>query len=227
MKKALFAIIAAIAMLCTPSLADDLEWPRSYFVEVGYGVFVSKGDFNERATSIRDTSDRKGLIHQPALDFFATPDFTIGANIAQFTLGLNFQYTTFTQMLAGFDSALPSVETDSRIWRLGIDFTYNIFWPEFFQIGLGIGYSFTNIKTEDAVYFKDGDIYDVELMGSAVNFTANLHYYFTDHIAIVPTIRVYENWFKNAYSSRTDNCDLDPYLWQTFIQASIGIQYTF
>lgn len=225
MKKFLFVLFAVVGMLFSQAAADEGYWPKSYFAEVGFGIIASKGDFNERSTAITDTAGKKGLIHQPALDFLATPDLTIGANIAQFTLALNFQYWTSNQTLAGFSD--ESYTADSRIWRLGFEFTYNLFWPDYFQIGLGGGYSYTSINTKNSVYFQDGGIQSSELMGSAVGFIANLHYYFTDRLSMVPAIKVYENWFKNAYSGRTDNCDLDPYLWQTFVLASVSLQYTF
>lgn len=224
MKKVLFVLMTVVGMLFSQAAADEGYWPKSYFVEAGFGITVSKGDFNERAITIADTAGVKGKVHPPALEILATPDLTIGANIAQFTLALNFQYWTSNQTLAGFPD--ESFEGDSRIWRLGFEFTYNIFWPESFQIGLGGGYSYTSIKTDNSVYFGD-DISSSELMGSAVGFVANLRYSITDHIAMVPAIKIYENWFKNVYSSRTENCDLDPYIWQTFVMASVSLQYTF
>ena len=71
------------------------------------------------------------------------------------------------------------------------------------------------------------DAYDAEFMGSAVAFIANIHYYITDHLSMVPALKLYENWFKNVHCSRIDNNDLDPYLWQTFVLATVSIQYQF
>lgn len=224
MKNFAFIIAMAVAVLCSSAVADEGYWPKSYFVEAGFGLAVSKGDFNEHATAIKDTAGEKGYIHQPALEFIPTPNFSVGANIAQFTLALNFQYWKSTQTLSAFTDEFH--EESSRMWRLGFEFTYNLFWPDFFQVGLGGGYSYTSIKTKNSAYFED-DIINSELMGSAVSFIANLHYYITDNISMVPAIKVYENWFKNVYTSRSENCDLDPYLWQTFILASVSVQYTF
>ena len=58
-------------------------------------------------------------------------------------------------------------------------------------------------------------------------FIANIHYYITDHLSMVPALKFYENWFKNVHCSRIDNNDLDPYLWQTFVLATVSIQYQF
>lgn len=224
MKKLLLAFASIFLLLATPAIADEGYWPKSYFVSTGFGLTVSKGDFNEKAISITDTTGKKGYIHQPALEFLATPDLSIGANIAQFSLALNFQYWTSQQTLAGFPD--ESFEEDTRIWRLGFEFTYNLFWPDFFQAGFGAGYSYTSVRTKNSAFLGD-QTYSTELMGSAIGFIANIHYYFTDNISMVPAIKIYENWFKSVNTSRTGTCDLDPYVWQTFVLASLSIQYTF
>lgn len=216
-----------LALFCTQALAEgynDGYWPKSYFVEAGIGAMVTKGDLNNSIITAKDSLDRKVIIHPPAMEFIAMSDFSIGANIRDFTLALNYQYWKADQSLGGYPD--DSHETSNRIWRLGFEFTYNLFWPDFFQIGLGGGFSFTNVKTKDAAVFED-ETSTAELYGSAVAFIANLHYYITKNIAMVPSIKIYENWYRNVYTSQTDNCDLDPYLWQSFVFASVAIQYQF
>ena len=218
-------VIALLICLCAGlTFADEYYWPRSYYATAGFGVMVSKGDFNEHAIKGKDSAGVVGLIHPPALEFIATPDFMLGVNLGAFSFGLGFQYWTSEQVLADFPD--ESYEQSTRIWRASLEVTYNLFYPDFFQIGLGLGYSYNSVKSENAAIFKDG-IYDAEFMGSAVAFIANLHYYITDHVAMVPSIKVYESWFKNVHCSRVDNNDLDPYLWQTFILADLSIQYQF
>lgn len=223
MSKIRFAVLL-LCLLSGFSLADEYYWPRTYFFSAGFGAQVSKGDFNEKAVSGKDSAGVKGYIHPPALEFVATPDFAIGVNIGAFSLALNFQYWTAEQTLAGFPD--ESYKQDTRIWRAGFEFTYNLFYPDFFQIGLGAGYSYSSVKSKNAALFGS-DVYDAEFMGSAVAFIANIHYYITENVAMVPAIKVYENWFRNVHCSRVDNNDLDPYLWQTFVLASVSIQYQF
>lgn len=225
MKSFVLAALASLAIFSVSSFADEGYWPKSYFIEAGMGAMVSKGDFSERNLSVKDTAGTKGIVHLPALELFAMPTISIGANIAQFTLDLNFQYWSISdQTISGFPD--ESFKGDSRIWRIGFDFMYNLFWPDFFQIGLGAGYSYTSIKTKNTAYFDD-QTSSSEIMGSAVNATANLQYFLTDHIAIVPAIRIYENWFKNIYTTSSENSDLDSYVWQTFVLASVSIRYQF
>ena len=107
-----------------------------------------------------------------------------------------------------------------------MEFSYNFFWPEFFQVGIGAAYSYTTITTENTAYIDD-EASESELMGSAVGLIANLKYFLMDHIAIVPYIKVYENWFKNVYTEESELCDLDSYMWQTFFFVGVNIQIQF
>ncbi len=222
--KKLKIIALFICLLAGFTFAEEYHWPRTYFVSAGFGIAASKGDFNENAISGKDSAGVKGKIHPPALEFIATPDLVLGVNLGAFSFGLGFQYWSAEQTLAGFVD--ESHHEDTRIWRASLEATYNFFYPEFFQVGLGLGYSFSSVKSENAALFEDKK-YDAEFMGSAVALIANVHYYLYDNLAMVPTLKVYENWFKNVHCSRIDNNDLDPYLWQTFVLATVFIQYQF
>ncbi len=222
--KKLKIIAVVLCLLAGFTFAEEYYWPRTYFVSAGFGAQVSKGDFNKHTVTGKDSSGIKGTVHPPAIEFVATPDFMLGVNLGAFTFGLGFQYWTSEQVLGGFED--ESNKEDTRIWRLGLEVTYNLFYPEFFQVGLGVGYAYNSVKTDNAAVF-DGKAYKAEFMGSAVSFIANIHYYITDNIAMVPAIKVYESWFKNVHCSRIENNDLDPYLWQSFVLASVSIQYQF
>ena len=149
------------------------------------------------------------------------PEFILGVNIREFTVAVAFQYWKQQEELVKV-----STEEDTRFWRLGFEFYYNFFWPDYFQIGLGAGFSYTSVKIENSAIHGE-DLRDTEFMGSALGLFANVQYYFTNEIAIVPAIKFYENWFKNVYTKDSENRDLDPYLWQTFISASISLQFQF
>ena len=79
-------VIALLICLCAGfTFADEYYWPRSYYVTAGFGVMVSKGDFNEHAIKGKDSAGVVGLIHPPALEFIATPDFMLGVNLGAFS----------------------------------------------------------------------------------------------------------------------------------------------
>lgn len=211
----------------TPLLAydhivyDESYWPKSYFVSAAFGGVFTRGDVNERAITITDSADVRYKAHSAEMSFFGTPDLSIGANIRCFSLLLDFQYWKSEEDLVDTD-----VSEDTQIWRVGFEFTYNLFWPNEFQVGLGLGLSYTNLTSENSVFLED-KTQDSQLMGSGLGFIANVHYYFTDNLAIVPAIKIYENWYRFVNSKASGTCDLDPYLWQTYIMASIGLQFQF
>jgi len=184
---------------------------------------ISNGDLNEKTLAIEDSVGHKMKAYVPDLGAIPSPEILLGANIRSFTLALAFQYSSFTEKLTRSEESDP---TDVSFLRFGFEFTYNLLWPDDFQVGLGLGYSYSWLHTNNSVE-QDGESYRSLLMGSGVAFIANIHYYFTEHVAIVPAIKLYENWFKNVYTGPSELCDLDPYIWQSFYTASISLQFQF
>ncbi len=211
-------------LLITPAFAQYDVWPRSYFVQAGFDVGYSRGDLNDRFLKVADTLGEKVSIHPPTIDLLLTPEITLGSNVGGFTVAVNFQFWKSTRELSDYEG--EDGEVDSRIWRLGFEFSYNFLWPDYLQFGIGGGYSFTNIKTQNSAFFPYYET-SSELYGSAVCLFVNASYFFNKHVAVVPSIKVYENWFKNVFSKQTSVLDLHPYLWQTFIQVSVAVRYQF
>jgi len=201
----------------------DSYWPKSYFITAGMGAVFSNGDLNERAFHIRDSLDRKVNVHAPDISLMGNPELGLGVNIRCFSLLFAFQYWQSSEQMTDLSH---EDDIDYRLWRAGIEFTHNLMWPEDFQVGLGLGFSYTNLKMEDNAFLNER-AKDSELMAGSVAFIANVRYYFTSHIAVVPSIKVYESWFMRAYTDYTEVKDLDPYLWQTFISANLALQFQF
>lgn len=216
-------VVVLALLIATASFAKD-EWPRTFFVRTGIGLYASKGDLNERVLSVTDTTGEKQTVHSPALDIFASPDITLGVNVRDFSFGVNFQIWNSEQVINGF--ADESVRGNSLYWRISMEFMYNLFWPEFFQIGLGGSYSYTTITTDNTSYIGD-KVSASELMGSGLGFIADIKYYLFDNFAIVPFVKIYENWFRNVYTEASGLCDLDSYMWQTFFFVGVNIQFQF
>ena len=216
-------IVVLTLLFACASFAQE-AWPRTFFFSTGIGLYASKGDLNERVLSVTDTSGRKQRIHSPALDVFASPDFTLGVNVREFTFDVNFQIWNSTQTINGFPD--ETVEGNSLYWRISMEFEYNMFWPEFFQIGLGASYSYTTLTTENTSYIED-EVNESELMGSSIGFIADIKYFIFDNLAIVPYLKVYENWFRNVYTEESGLCDLDSYMWQTFFFVGVNVKFQF
>ncbi|MCF0222574.1 MAG: outer membrane beta-barrel protein [Fibrobacter sp.] len=223
MKKFLFTLFAAVTLLCTQAMADE-HWPKTYFIEVGWGLAYSTGDLNSTTLHTKDTLDKKLDIYMPDLGLLTAPDFTVGVNIWAFTLAVNFNYWKGNTELSKFEN---DDEVSTRMWRLGLEFTYNLLYPDNFQIGLGGGYSYTNVKTKDSALDAHGDSMSSEIMGSGLALVANVRYYFTKNLVLAPTIKIFGNWFKDVYTTRSEIQDVTPYMWQTFFFASISFQYQF
>jgi len=220
MKKILALFVLAVAITAA-SAYEETYWPRSYFIGAGMGIMATTGDLNERAITLKDTSGNKMKAYPPDISLMGSPEVQLGVNIREFTLAVVFQYWKAEQELVKISN-----EESYRYWRLGFEFTYNFFWPDFFQIGLGGGFSYTSLKTDNST-FNGEEFHDTEFMGSALALIANVQYFFNNNIALVPALKFYRNWYKNIYTDDSENRDLDPYLWQSFISASVALQFQF
>ena len=220
MKKFILFFILTVAVTAA-SAYEENYWPRSYFVRAGMGVTAPIGDLNERPVSVKDTNGNKFKTYPPDMALMGDPELLLGVNIREFTLAVAFQYWKQQEELVKI-----SAEESTRFWRLGFEFYYNFFWPDYFQVGLGAGFSYTSVKTENSAFHGE-DLGDTEFMGSGIGLMANVQYYFTNEIAIIPAVKFYRNWFKNIYTDDSENQELDPFLWQTFISASISLQFQF
>jgi len=225
-KLALISGLLLAGLFCSQAMAEDYGdsyWPKSYYVRANMGAMFTNGDLNERAISIKDTSDAKMKVYPPDISLMAMPGITLGANVRSFSIDVTFQYSSFDE------SQTDNPDTDemsSLFWNIGFEFTYNLFWPEDFQIGLGGGYTLNTVKSSNSAVL-DGETYRSEFVGAAAGFVANVKYYFSDYFAIVPSFRIYEGWFRKVYTTPSENYELDPFLWQTFISANLALQFQF
>ena len=117
-----------------------------------------------------------------------------------------------------------------RYWRFGLEATYIFFYPEFFQVGVGLGYSFSKLSTEKNVSNAKGD-FDSELNGSAVALVTQIRYFITDNFGLTSSMRIYENWYKSVHTENSGTVDFHDvdisYYWQTYIAISIGAMVQF
>lgn len=225
----LLAVLLLLSFFSVNTFADEDEgyWPRSYFAGLGISAIATRGDIGKYTIDTKTEDGEKEVVHLPSLDVLIWPDLLLGVDIGQFSLSANFNYWTFNDVLGGFPD--NSVKGDVRIWRFGVEFIYNFFWPEFFQPGVGLGYAYTSIKTENSVFPVDEtkEKTDSELMGSALALILNIRYFLTDHIILQPSIKFYESWFSNLYTEHAGTCELQHKKWQTFAIINISILYQF
>lgn len=227
MKKFVSLFLLFAGIFCTQAAAyedyGDSYWPKSYYIRANMGAMFTNGDLNERAISIKDTNDSRMRVYPPDISIMAVPGFTLGANVRSFSIDVSFQYSSFSESQTDNPD---SDDMSTLFWNVGFEFTYNLFWPEDFQIGLGGGYTLNTVKASNSAVL-DGETYRSEFVGAAAGFVANVKYYFSDYFAVVPSFRFYEGWFRKVYTKPSENYALDPYLWQTFISANLALQFQF
>lgn len=226
--------LLAIAFLCgavfaQPSESDLAIWPRSYFASIGFNVIANRGDFFDHTVKIQNKDGLNETIHLPKNRVLLSPDYNLGVNVREFTFALSFQYWSTLGSIEGLPA--EKADQDMSYWRFGFEATYNFFYPERFQVGVGLGYSFSSFSIENNAVSEKG-FFDSSLKGSAFAIVTNIRYYITDFFALSPSLRIYETWYKSV---NTDNCgtiefnkknngvmDHNSYLWQTYIAMSIN-----
>lgn len=217
-----------MALAFSVGFAAEDYWPRSYFASVGFGLSAARGDVGDYTLSVKNDGVKE-TVHLPTLDFIASPEIQIGANIREFTLGLIFNYWSFEENLGGFPT--EDYMANTKYIRFGFEFTYNLFWPEDFQVGFGLGYYYNTVKTDNSVYSSEPDTkpYGSELMGSSIALIGNIHYFFTPNISLVPIIKIHETWFRFIYTDteESETSDLKHTQWETVVTAGIQVQFQF
>ena len=225
--KKLLLIMALLgsAVMAQPSDSDFGQWPRTYFASIGFNVIANRGDFTDHTAQIKYEDKPEQTISFPITRVLVSPDYNIGVNIREFSLAGSFQYWSMMGTI-GNDYPDEIKEQKMRYWRFGAEFTYNFFYPDRFQVGLGLGYSYTSIKTNNSAY--DSKAYsNAEIMGSGIALISNMKYFLTEFFALSPSLRIYENWFKAANTRSTGTQDFDSYVWQTYVAVSINAMFQF
>ncbi|WP_405322815.1 hypothetical protein [Fibrobacter sp.] len=229
MKKILLAItLLCSAIFAQPEDSDFSYWPRSYFASIGFNVIANRGDLFQRSMKVIDKDGDEEIVNLPITKVFVAPDYNLGVNIREFTFALSFQYWSYTGTIANLPDNLNS--RDMRYWRFGLEATYNFFYPEFFQVGVGLGYSFSKLSTENNVSNADG-YFNSELNGSAIALVTQIRYFITDNFGLTSSMRIYENWYKSVHTENSGTVDFHDvdisYYWQTYIAISIGAMVQF
>lgn len=228
MKKILLALtLLCSAVFAQPEDSDFSYWPRSYFASISFSVIANRGDLFDRSMVLKYDWIEE-TVHLPNTKVLVSPDYSIGVNIREFTFSASFQYWSMLGSIPSLPE--PINEQNMKYWRFGIEATYNFFYPEFFQVGVGLGYSFSKLTTENNVS-NDKGYFNSELNGSAIALVSHIRYLITDNFGLISSLRVYENWYKSVYTKNSGTIDFhevgDSYYWQTYIAISIGAMVQF
>ena len=228
MKKILLALtLLCSAVFAQPEDSDFSYWPRSYFASISFNVIANRGDLFDRTMVLKNDGIEE-TVHLPNTKVLVSPDYSIGVNIREFTFSASFQYWSMRGSIPTLPE--PLNEQNMKYWRFGIEATYNFFYPEFFQVGVGLGYSFSKLTTENNVSNYKG-YFNSELNGSAIALVSHIRYLITDNFGLISSLRIYENWYKSVYTKNSGTVEFhevgDSYYWQTYIAISIGAMVQF
>ena len=211
MKKILLALtLLCSAVFAQPEDSDFSYWPRSYFASISFSVIANRGDLFDRTMVLKNDGIEE-TVHLPNTKVLVSPDYSIGVNIREFTFSASFQYWS----MRGSIPTLPEPINEQNMN---------------FQVGVGLGYSFSKLSTENNVSNYKG-YFNSELNGSAIALVSHIRYLITDNFGLISSLRIYENWYKSVYTKNSGTVEFhevgDSYYWQTYIAISIGAMVQF
>lgn len=223
-KKVLFLFLTTA--VC--SFAGDTVWHRSHYIALGVEAPFSWGDLDGKGSFVAD-DDEGETIYIPRLGTFPLPTIEIGANINQHTIAVSFaMWEPDVNYGKGTDNY---TETDANYWRAMFEYRYYFFWPEDFQVGLGLSYSFSRYSVHSAVFGKDK--YDEDKRSTAIyggnGFapSINLRYEITQHLGLDAALRYRLMYFGSVSTDDGGYSDLSENLWENFFEISAKAYFQF
>ncbi len=193
-------------------------WERSHYIALGADVSLSKGNLNGRKIV---TAGREAKVEQtavPELGHFIVPNVELGANMNAHTIAISFgiwKPNLETQKYTREES-----EERGWFWRVGAEYRYYFLFPEVFQIGLGLNYSFTRISLPKAAESENqmGNITKGEAIfsGNGPALVTSARYYLNGNFALEAILRARLISFGYVTTPESGFSDLDDSLWQFF-----------
>lgn len=223
MRKFLFY---ALIVLATLAPAKDLV--HSYYVSIGAGAAITQGDLEGKKKTVIKNNESEEIVYAPYLGIYITPEFEFGANLNQHTIALDFAYSKPATNYA--KETVFAQERDSDVLRLGLGYRYNFFWPEPFQVFLGLGYSFMYLNTEEnAVILKDQTVYrnDATYLGNSFGVSLGTFYYISRHLTMEMHTRIRKTFFFSVGTDSSDFYTLDNPLKQYSEEVVLKFAYHF
>ncbi len=217
-------------ILTTVAFAGGQRIVRSHYIALGLDASFSWGDMDGKGTlETNNDEDAPETLYIPNMSDFIVPNIEIGANINQHTIAASFGMWTPT---VGYAEDTPDVtEKGANFWRFSVEYRYNFFWPENFQLALGLAYSFARLEVENSVMGTDD--YGNATRGNATHTgngiapSATFHYLISDNIGADITLRYRLLSFGSVTTPDNGFCSLDESLWQHFGELGARLFYQF
>jgi hypothetical protein len=220
-----------VLVLASLSFAGGLHIVRSHYIALGLDATFTQGDMDGKGyVETNDDEDAKERVYIPNLSSFFIPNIEIGANMNQHTIAVSFGMWNPSVGYAEDDSSLAT-EKEANYWRASVEYRYNFFWPEKFQLALGLAYSFARLEVNGSVIGHDE--YGSEKIGNAVHSgngiapSFTMHYLITDNIGIDIALRYRLLSFGSVSTPDNGFCALDKSLYQHFGELGMKLFYQF
>lgn len=227
--KKLFAVLLAIA--CAPLFAEHHErviWHRTYFVSLGLDASLSLGGDLDGKSVLDADSEKKEKIFVPSIGSFPLPLAEIGVNFNQHTIAVSFGMWNI-DVSYGEDSEY-NTGNDANYWRFAAEYRYYFFYPEDFQIGPGLSYSFSRLSVHSAAVGEDkyGEEFREAAVFAANAFavSANMRYKIRP-FGIDIAIRYRPLFIRSVSSDTAGYSDLSETLWHHNIEIGGRVFYEF
>lgn len=202
-----------VLFLAVYSFADDF-WTRTHYLGLGINGYLTTGDLKDDRSISLDEDSLSETFNLPVLEHSIIPEIEVGVNINAHSVGLLFGYNSF--------------ESDYSYFRIGVDYRYFLFWPEPFQLGFGLNYTYMRITSDDNVETtstekNDTVIGDGVLMGNGASAISSVRYYFTERWGAEFSLKYRLFFYSSLNTKECGTCGIDETQYQHFGEAGIKL----
>lgn len=227
MRKAFLLFAVAVwTSLCFAESHEKIIWHRSYFISIGLDASLSLGGHLDGKSYMKSDGDEGIFI--PSIGSFPLPLAEIGVNFNQHTVAVSFgMWNIDVNYGKGSDYETGN---DANYWRFAAEYRYYFFWPEDFQIGPGLAYSFSRLSVHDAAIGMDK--YSEEFRESAVfaanafALSANMRYKIRP-FGMDIAVRYRPHFIRSVSTSSSGYNDLSETLWHHSLEIGGRVFYEF
>jgi len=227
MKFAKALAICSFGLLAVAANAQQ-SWLREYFVSVGAGASVTQGDLEGKKSNVVKSEESTETTYAPNLGVYFMPEVELGANMNQHTVSVDLSYADPTTNFGkGTDDG---DETSTDIFKLGLNYRYNFFWPDPFQIFAGASYVFHYMSTENnaVLVTKDNTTKsDAVLMGNGFSINVGTFYYLSRHLTMEMHLRFKTMFYGSVGTDENSFSSLDHSYKQTAEELLLKFAYHF
>lgn len=225
----MYKVFVFICTFAAFAAAQEYHVTRTHYIALGLDATFNTGDFDGKGTYKIDSDKDPETVYNPYLGTFFVPSIELGANLNQHTVSLVFgMWKPKTNYGKNTDEY---TENTANFWRISIAYRYNFFWPENFQIGPGIDYTFARLSVNKSAFGKDK--YGDETRGGTVHsgngFTPsiNIRYFFGSGLGMDAAIRYRLMYYRYVTTPANGFCNLDNANWEHTAEIGIKLFYQF